>query len=254
MKLATLNRWKAAAIHLGLSALIAATVVTIMLLVWYPPPYFGTMGGTGLLKILVGVDVTLGPVLTLIIFDTRKKSLPFDLSVIAALQLTALAYGVWIMFEARPVYSAFAVDRFDVVSANELEQGDLDAAAPQYRDLPLTGPRIVGIRLPDREKNPEEWNKLVFSGVAGKDAPQFPKYYVPYADVAVDVLKKAKPLSELVRAKPDSKAEVEAFVARSARAQSDLAYVPLTGRGDSATAVVDAHDARIIGFIPINPE
>ena len=75
MKLASLNRWKAAAIHLGLSVLIAATVVTVMLLVWYPPPYFDTMGGTGLLKILVGVDVTLGPLLTLIIFDPRKKSL-----------------------------------------------------------------------------------------------------------------------------------------------------------------------------------
>jgi len=85
MTLASLNRWKAAAIHLGLSVLIAATVVTVMLLVWYTPPYFDTMGGTGLLKILVGVDVTLGPLLTLIIFDPRKKGLRFDLSVIAAL-------------------------------------------------------------------------------------------------------------------------------------------------------------------------
>src|SRR5438128_797488 len=152
MTLASLNRWKAAAIHLGLSVLIAATVVTVMLLVWYPPPYFDTMGGTGLLKILVGVDVTLGPLLTLIIFDPRKKGLRFDLSVIAALQLGALIYGVWIMFEARPVYAAFAVDRFDVVSANQLEQEDLDAAAPQYRELPLAGPRLVGIRLPDKEK------------------------------------------------------------------------------------------------------
>ena len=254
MKLASLNRWKAAAIHLGLSVLIAATVVTVMLLVWYPPPYFDTMGGTGLLKILVGVDVTLGSLLTLIIFDPRKKGLRFDLSVIAALQLGALIYGVWIMFEARPVYAAFAVDRFDVVSANQLEQEDLDAAAPQYRELPLAGPRLVGIRFPDKEKNPEEGNKLVFSGAAGKDVPQFPKYYVPYADVAADVRKKAKPLSALIGVKPGSKAAVEAFVARSGRAEGDFAYVPLTGRGGSVTAVVDARDARIIGFIPIDPE
>ena len=254
MTLVSLNRWKAAAIHLGLSVLIAASVVTVMLLVWYPPPYFDTMGGTGLLKILVGVDVTLGPLLTLIIFNPRKKSLRFDLSVIAALQLAALVYGVWVMFEARPVYAAFAVDRFDVVSANELEQEDLDAAAPEYRELPLAGPRVVGIRLPDKEKNPDEWNKLVFSGAAGKDVPQFPKYYVPYADVAADVLKKARPLSALVSAKPGSKAEVDAFVSRAARSQNDLVYVPLNGRGGSATAVVDAHDARIIGFIPIDPE
>ena len=202
MTLASLNRWKASAIHLGLSALIALTVVTIMLLVWYPPPYFNAMGGQGLLKILVGVDVTLGPLLTLIIFNPKKKSLRLDLSIIATVQLAALAYGVYIMFEARPVYTAFAMDRFDIVSANELDQVDLDAGPPEYRELPLTGPRVVGIRYPDKEKNTEEWNKLVFSGAAGKDVPQFPKYYVPYPDIAADVLKKAKPLSTLVKDKP----------------------------------------------------
>src|SRR5437762_8514172 len=108
MTLVSLNRWKAAAIHLGLSALIAITVVTAMLLVWYPPPYFNTAGGQGLLKILVGVDICLGPLLTLIIFDPRKKSLRLDLSIIAMVQVAALVYGVWIMFEARPVYAAFA--------------------------------------------------------------------------------------------------------------------------------------------------
>src|SRR5438477_12331787 len=85
MTLASLNRWKAAAIHLGLSVLIAATVVTVMLLVWYTPPHFDTMGGTGLLKILVGDDLTLAPLLTLIIFDPRKKGLRLDPSLIAAL-------------------------------------------------------------------------------------------------------------------------------------------------------------------------
>jgi hypothetical protein len=254
MQLKSLNRWKAAAIHLGLSVVIAAAVVTIMLLLWYPPPYFDVMGGLGLMKILVGVDVTLGPLMTLIIFNPKKKSLKFDLSVIAALQIGALAYGVWVMFEARPVYAAFAVDRFDVVSANQLEPEDLAAAAPQYRELPLTGPRVVGLRYPDKEKNLEEWNKLMFSAVAGKDAPQQPKYYTAYANVHADVLKKAKPLSTLVKQKPESKAAVAEFVARTGRAENDLAYVPLTGRETSVTAVVDAHDARVVGFIPIDPE
>ena len=49
------------------------------------------------------------------------------------------------MFEARPVYAAFAVDRFDVVSANQLEQEDLDAAASQYREL--SGVRASSMRI-----------------------------------------------------------------------------------------------------------
>ena len=253
MTLTSLNRWKAAGIHLALSALIATMVVAVMLLLWYPPPYFNAMGGQGLLKILVGVDVTLGPLLTLVIFDPRKKSLKFDLSVIAALQVAALVYGVWILFEARPVYTVFAMDRFDVVPANELDQADLDAGPPEYRTLSLTGPRVVGLRYPDKVKQTDEWNKLVFSGGAGKDAPQFPKYYVPYADIAGDVLKKTKPLASLVKDKPEARAAVQAFVAGTGRAESDLAYVPLMGRGEVMTVVVDARDAKIIGFLPIDP-
>ena len=253
MNLRSLNRWKAAAIHLGLSALIAATVVTVMLLVWYPPPYFDAMGGQGLLKILVGVDVTLGPLLTLIIFDPKKKSLRLDLSIIAALQIAALAYGVWVMFEARPVYTVFAIDRFDIVSANQLEPEDLDAGPPEYRELPLAGPRVLALRPPDREKYPDEWNKFVFSSTGGKDATQIPKYYVPYADVAAEALKEAKPLADLVKAKPEAKAKVQEFVTRIGRAESELVYLPFVGRGDPMTAVLDARDARIVGYLPIDP-
>lgn len=251
MQLTALNRWKAAGIHLGLSALIAATVVAVMLLAWYPPPYFDAMGGKGLLKILVGVDVTLGPLLTLIIFDPKKKSLKFDLSVIAALQIAALAYGVWVMFEARPVYMAFALDRFDIISAQQLDQADLDAGPPEYRALPLGGPRMVGIRYPD--KNTEEWNKLVFASVGGKDVGEFPKYYVPYADIAADVLKKAKPLSALAKDKPETKAKVQAFADRAGRPEADFVYVPIVGRADTMTAILDARDASVVGYLPIDP-
>src|SRR5215813_13196588 len=138
--LASLNRWKAAALHLVISAVIAIVVIAVMLALWYPQPYFDAMGGMGLLKLLVGVDVAIGPLLTLIIFDTRKKSLRFDLSVIAFLQIAALVYGVYIMFEARPVYTVFVKDRFEVVPADQLDAADLADAPAEYRTLSLTGP------------------------------------------------------------------------------------------------------------------
>lgn len=250
--LASLNRWKAAALHLGLSALIAATVVAVMLALWYPQPFFDAMGGTGLLKILIGVDVTLGPLLTLIIFDVRKKSLRFDLSVIAFLQIAALVYGVYIMFEARPVYAVFVKDRFDMVPANELDPVDLAEAPPEYRTLPLTGPRVVGTRFPD-QSNPEEWNKLVFSGAAGKDIQNFPKYYVPYADAVPTVLAKAEPLAALLKDHPEREAPVRALVAKSGIAQDTLACLPLMGREAVLTAVIDRRDARIVGVLPFDP-
>jgi hypothetical protein len=250
--LASLNRWTAAAIHLGISALIAITVVAVMLALWYPQPYFDAMGGTGLLKVLVGVDVSIGPLLTLIIFDRRKKSLRFDLSVIAFLQLAALAYGVYIMFEARPVYTVFVKDRFEVVPADQLDAADLAAGPPEYRTLSLAGPRTVGARFPD-QSNAEEWNKLVFSGVAGKDIQNFPKYYVPFAEVVPAVRAKAQPLSALLKDHPERESAVRAIVARSGQAEDTLAFVPLMGRENAMTAIVDRRDAHLVGVLPIDP-
>lgn len=109
MKLASLNRWKASLGHLAISAAIGITVVTLMLVVWYPRPYFKAMGGDMLIPLLIGVDVVIGPLITLIIFDPKKRRLKFDLSVIATMQLAALAYGCNVMFASRPVYNVFVV-------------------------------------------------------------------------------------------------------------------------------------------------
>jgi hypothetical protein len=95
------SRFRAGAIHLGISALITAAALTLMLVYWYPPPLFAAMGGTELVVLVVGVDVCIGPLITLIIFDTRKKELLFDLAIVAALQLTALGYGIYAMHAGR---------------------------------------------------------------------------------------------------------------------------------------------------------
>jgi hypothetical protein len=250
MKLAALNRWKAAAIHLGLTALIAATVVIVMLMLWYPRPYFEAMGGRELLTIIVGVDVTIGPLLTLIVFDLKKKSLKFDLTVIVVLQVAALAYGAWVTFEARPAYVVFVKDRFQVVAANAFDPADLAAGPAQYRDLSLTGPRIIGARLPT---NPEERSDLAFQAMAGKDVPQLPKYYVPYADVAAEALLAAKPVTVLVRKYPEALETVRAFAAAAGRPESGLAYVPLVARKRSMVAVLDTRDGRLAGVLAFDP-
>jgi hypothetical protein len=84
-----MTRWKASAIHLSICALIGLSVLAMILLLWYPEPYFEAMGGKHLLMILLGVDVVLGPFITLIIFNPKKKSLKFDLAVIALVHVSS---------------------------------------------------------------------------------------------------------------------------------------------------------------------
>ena len=75
-----MTKLRAFAIHLIVSATVILAFLGVMFFVWYPVPYFETDGGWKVLRILAGVDVVLGPLLTLIVFKPGKPSTPPDLS------------------------------------------------------------------------------------------------------------------------------------------------------------------------------
>ncbi|HET9579166.1 MAG TPA: hypothetical protein VFP44_15145, partial [Usitatibacter sp.] len=140
-------RWRAGATHLALSLLVATVAFALAFEVWYPGALFAQAGGLQLSAVVAGVDVTLGPLLTTIVFKPGKKGLRFDLTVIGVLQAVALAYGLSVIFEARPAYIAFVKDRFELVRASEIPDKEL-AAGGAYARLPLAGPQYVGVKMP----------------------------------------------------------------------------------------------------------
>ena len=251
MTLSSLNRWKASALHLALSAAVAAVVVTLMVALWYPQHYFMAMGGATLILLLIGVDVVIGPLLTLIVFDPKKKSLRFDLAVIAALQIAALAYGVSVMFGSRPVYNVFVVDRFEVVAANAVDEASLEKAAPEFRSPPLAGPKVIAARQPE---DPKRFADIAISALdGGPDLANLPDLYVPYAQFRRDAGKSAKPLSELVKRQSQDAAAIRAFVAASGRAEDSIGYLPMKARNQDMAVVVDIQSGDIVGILPVYP-
>ncbi|MFD2273550.1 hypothetical protein ACFS07_27565 [Undibacterium arcticum] len=97
--------------------------------------------------LVVGIDVVLGPLLTLVVFKVGKKSLKFDLAVIALLQLGAMVYGVSTLLEARPAYVAALGDQFQVVQASELTDANL---AKGKTELPWWGAALGRYQGADR--------------------------------------------------------------------------------------------------------
>ncbi len=251
MTLQSLNRWKAAGIHLAISALIAATIVTLVVAVWYPAPYFAAMGGETLLRLLIGVDVVLGPLVTLIVFDPAKPRLKYDLAAIALLQLAALGYGGWVMFEARPVYDVFVRDRFETVPANDIDQRSLARAAAPYRSLPLTGPRVVAARAYYNAK--EQLDVALETAAGGPDVAQRPHLYVPYAQMAGSVARAARPLVGLAQRGRESAERISEFVMAHGQGGRSLGYVPVRARNKDFTAVVDRKTGEVVGYLAINP-
>ena len=91
-------------IHLGLSASVVGLLALLMLTMWYPEPWFSHDGGWHVFRLILLVDVVLGPTMTLVVFRRGKPELRRDLSIVAAIQIAALAYGAVLMFLYRPAF------------------------------------------------------------------------------------------------------------------------------------------------------
>ena len=247
-----MSRWKAAGIHLSISLLIGLVVLTLLFLVWYPSPYFKASGGQELTLILLGVDLVLGPLLTLVVFKAGKKSLKFDLSVIALLQLSALLYGLHVIVQARPAFIVAAVDRFNVVAANDIEPEELaKGSKPEFSTLSWTGPRLVAARLPE---DPALRTEIMFAaGAGGADIEKRPITYVDYDSEAKSLLARAKPLATLRAKSTTWSASLDAWLKENKRSESELRWLPLEARNVSLTMLLDAQSGAVVDAIPIEP-
>lgn len=249
-----MTRWKASAIHLTISACIALSVVATMLLVWYPPPYFEAMGGGHLVAILIGVDVVLGPLITLLIFAPGKARhlIRLDLTVIGIVQLAALAYGVSVVAQARPIYLVFSVDRFDVTSANEIRAEELaKVKRPEFKSIPLFGPVLAATRMP--QNDPDEQYRVLMSGIAGADINTFPQHFVPYPEMAETALKRAKPVEKLREYNPGGVKPLDEALAKLGRTPDSVRFLPLKARARDMSVLIDAKTGDFLRIVPISP-
>jgi hypothetical protein len=243
-----MSRWKAAGIHLLLSAALAGAVLAFMLTVWYPWPLFEAAGGNVLIFILVGVDVTLGPLITLIIFKAGKKGLRFDLTVIALVQLIALAYGIHTLYLARPVYLVYTLDRFELVTAKDLDPKDLaKVSRSEFQPSLLGRPRYVAAVFPS---DPALRARVVETSVVGKDLQMYPQYYVPYSEQAQDALLKAKSLGIMLKRDPEA---IKRYLSSSGRSEDSVKYLPLSSPETDGIVLLDAASGTPLDILLVNP-
>jgi hypothetical protein len=246
------HRLRAGLIHLSLSAAIAAAVFLPIYFVWYPDVLYEYAGGRDLFLLIVSVDVTVGPLITTIVYKPGKWGLKFDLVVIALLQAAALSYGVYVLFESRPVNIVFVKDRFELVRANEYPPGELEkTASGRHGSLTWTGPRIVGAKLPT---DPKERTALMFSTISGgPDVHLLPRYYVPYDEVRGLAKDKGERLRKLRDRNPSQAKEIDALVARSRRKEEELRFLPMRAGKSDLTILIDAKTGEILEISSLKP-
>lgn len=245
-----MSRWTAAALHLLVSAFIICIIGATLVFVWYTPELF-SLGADRLIVILGIIDITIGPLLTLIVYKKGKPSLRFDLTVIALLQAAFLAYGVYIMWQARPVFLVGVLDRFELVFSNELQDEDLaNARAELFRTRSWRGPIIVGGEL---AKSSDERLQLALSGFSGKDIHLMPDRYAPYAMVAAELAARAKPAAELMALSPEAASTVAAELEAAGHRPESVVFVPITSRHGQLAMLLEGGTGNIIGPVQVDP-
>jgi hypothetical protein len=245
------DRLQASALHLALSVSIAALAALLVFGIWYPYPYREISGGRELFMLVVSVDVILGPVITLAIFNRTKpwRELRRDLAMVGALQIAALMYGLWTVCVARPVHLVFETDRFRVVHAIDLEDSELAKATPELRALPFSGPTVLGLR---GYKSDQEKSDALFAAVMGVDVASRPEFWQPYAQSIPQILKAAKPVAELKKRFPDQNAVIDEVLSKAGYTRGNALFLPVVSHQLFWTVLLDDSDARILGFLPVD--
>lgn len=243
------RRARAAGTHLLISAVVALLAAVSVFGVWYPGPFRLLAGGRDLFFLVTSVDVVLGPLLTFAVFNLAKgwRHLRWDLAIIALVQCAALIYGLHTVYIVRPVAMVFEVDRFRLVTANDVYLPELPKAHPEYRELPLTGPWLLGARA--AETGPESTEAL-FMGLRGIDVGQRPSFWQPYAQSASTALARSRPVSALLARYPNRAWELRRELRDMGANESTARFLPAMARGDWV-AVLD-NSGGVLGYLPID--
>lgn len=245
------DRFKASAIHLGLSLVIAAMAALLVFGIWYPYPYREISGGRELFLLVVTVDVILGPLITLAVFNRTKPrtELRRDLVMVALIQLAALGYGLWTVSVARPVHMVFEYDRFRVVHAIDVPL-ELLAKTPSGVDaLPLTGPTLLSLR-PFRDG--QEKMEATIAALQGVSLSSRPDLWRPYASAVPEILLAAQPISALKYRFPERVAEIERVLASTGRNPQTVVYLPMVGRESFWTVFLDPVTAQVVASMSLD--
>lgn len=245
-------RLRAGLVHLFLSLLVASSAAALIFLVWYPPPLATAQGVGRIVLVLIGVDVAIGPLITVLIFNRTKKSLPFDLTVVGTLQFAALLYGLHAIFIARPAIIAFNIDRFDVVAAVDVDESSLAKAKTAGKPaLPLGRPRVVYAKRPEDRKSRQA---IMFSAmVGGPDLAQLAEWYEPYAIGRDAVRARVRPLRELRDTNKLDDGAWADFVAALGRSETTVGYLPMRARTRDGAVIVDRETAEILQISLLEP-
>ena len=232
--------------HLSVSILIALIIIGIVFFIWYPSPLATAVGVTQIFLMMLAIDVIVGPVLGLLVYKEGKKTLKIDLSIIIALQISALGYGIYSIEQGRPVWVAYNVDRFELVRKNEIIDDHIDKASPQYQQISWFKPQYVAVEF---AKDANVRNDDLFAeALGGISIAQKPERYVDFVQAKPQLQQRTKSLKELNQYN-DVK-QVERIVSKYPQATG---FVPLKANAVDMVVLINKEKGEVVKIVDLRP-
>lgn len=246
-----MTRWKAFLIHLGLSAILYVVLLYLIVFLWYPQPYFAADGGWQAVRLITGVDLVLGPMLTLIVFKSGKPGLRRDLSLIGMLQVIALIWGTWLVYEQRIAMVAYANGAFYTLNTEQVLAAG--GRAPAVAAQSSTTPPYAFVRMPAAARDPRE-TIIVKSLYSGKFVHQYGENYEPLGSTNLpEVLAHAVRIEDYSAVSEQNSKNLENFLARHGGEIQNYAFLQLRCRYQELLLALRRSDGSIIDTLDIDP-
>ena len=231
--------------HLALSCLVAVCSLYLIFFVWYPQPLAKANEVEHIFLLLLAIDVIVGPLLSLLVYKEGKKSLKFDLLVIIILQISAFMYGMHTIAQGRPAWLVFYYDRFDQVTAVEINNLNVDKAKIEYQNASWFGPKFIAVEF---SNNPSIRKQDTLQELKGTTLAMRPERYLPFSKVEYQVKDKSLPLSLLVNYNQQS--VVNRILNENKMANS---WLPLKTKTNDLVVLINKDKAEVVKIVDLRP-
>ena len=220
----------------------------LMLHWWYPPPFFMFDGGWQVLRLIMLVDVVLGPLLTLVVFNRAKPELMRDLAIVGLIQLAAFAAGAWVMHQHRPAFMVYAERTFTPVTWPELRRATPDLTVPMALAAANRAPVPV---LSDLSADPAaRLRMLAVMAAGGPSVTHYGAYYRPLGEAQfARIAAEGADIDQLAAGNPAIAAELARVRAAHAARRQHLLFVPLDCRYGLIMLVFDRQSRSVVDWM-----
>lgn len=242
--------YKVRAMLISLSISVAfISLLTLVLLNWLYPEWFlfEYDGGWQGLRIVMGVDLVLGPLIAFIIFSPNKARhlILLDIIIVGTIQLSAFIWGCYALWSQHPLALSYRDGTFNSITIADLkiQNANSDVLAPFSGSNPI----LIYSQTPtDEQKAIAETIEMFTSGISPYTRVEsFRPIKKHLADIFIDQTLRQQALEK------ESPGALTRFAKKHEKEISSLRLVPITMRSHNAMMVMD-EEANIIGAIPVS--